>query len=298
MRGLHVIRWVVIRWGLSRRTREVVDAYLIVSEPRSGSTWLMEQLVSTWNGPIAFEPFHPEFGHAGMPEWGGIRPFVPLQAGERVKERVDRALTMKSPGVWEVRRFRLRHYFGSAGVLVKSVRAVFLLPFLVREYRFKRKPLVLLRHPIATAKSNVRAWDSRCRWEVLGADHPLNAIRNEWGIHPQNAFQDRLFLAFAATWFVTTREDIQRGCDVVHYEDLLMRGKQALEGTDAEELVTSWSNRPSSTVFERGELKSGEQQLTKALGHISEEDRRFVDDLWSKYPDCVYRKNEPFPVLT
>ena len=298
MWGWHALRLGVVQCALRMRRREAVDAYLVISEPRSGSTWLTEQLAKNWNGPIAFEPFHYEAGHARMRKWGAMRPFLHPPFEEEAKERVEQALTMQSPGVWETLRFPLRHYFGSGGVLLKSVRTVFLLPFLVREYRFKRKPLVLMRHPIAMAKSNVRAWDSRFKWEALGDDHPVTEVRNEWGINPQNAFQDRLFLAFAATWFVTTREDIRQGCDVVYYEHLLTRGARALEGTDAEDLVTSWSNRPSSTVFKPGDLKSGEEQLSKAFGRFSDEDSRFIDVLWSKHPECVYRKNEPLPVLT
>lgn len=56
------IRYSIILNGLKRKSFRSENALFIFSDPRGGSTWLMELLEQTPGAASIFEPFHPNLG--------------------------------------------------------------------------------------------------------------------------------------------------------------------------------------------------------------------------------------------
>lgn len=279
-----------VRQLLAQSDRNPEEAVLLVSEPRAGSTWIFEQMANAWTGPISFEPFQGKYGHARFPLPNRRWPFIdPDYPDPTDVQAVKRALVMEAPGAWEVRHYDLSGYGEGNGVLMKSVRATFLLPFLLQQNRFKHKPLVVLRHPVHVALSQARAFGPLNREGLLlSINHPLRKRKVQLTVVPQSDFQERVLHTAIAAEFVLTNPVVQAGCDVIHYESVVLHGPAALKRTAFEVQPKRWSNAASSTVYDQGELMKGASQLEKGFERLKEEDQTFITDLWRQLPGFPY----------
>ena len=145
-------RWV--RHMLTRRDLDPAASVVICSEPRSGSTWLMELIGQLPGAVCNWEPFHPTRGVLPRERDMGWRPFVPAEEPDPLLEAwFDDLLRFRIGNSWTLSRVD-RHAAASAEIGVhKFVRASLLLPWMVTHLPLERRPVFLVRHPFATISS-------------------------------------------------------------------------------------------------------------------------------------------------
>ena len=136
------------------------EAILIASDPRSGSTWLSEILNTIPKSLVIDEPLHLEqspelknlkfYWRQHIPkgtDWEEARDyFRKLFSGKLINPYSSKGLFKTS---------------AASQLIVKTIRAKLLLPWLCKAFDFKYKPIVLVRHPMAVIASlkNHHAFD-------------------------------------------------------------------------------------------------------------------------------------------
>lgn len=153
----HVIRSALISSSFKMRGFKPEDAIVLSCDPRSGSTWLSELLVSTTPSAVIWEPFHldkvPRAREIGF-SW---RQYIPADADWPEAERFIRdVLTGQVVNEWTGWANPVREFISAQQLIVKCCRANAFLPWMVRRIQFRRRPIHFLRHPFAIAASQIK----------------------------------------------------------------------------------------------------------------------------------------------
>jgi hypothetical protein len=144
-------------------SKQIENGILTFSDPRGGSTWLVEMIYEIIGAPILFEPLHlrrtNEFKKLGF----GWRQHIPENAEwpeahqaftKLFKGRIlNRNLAKKTSPV---------NFLTSSALIYKFCRANQIIPWLTANFNFKHKPIYLIRHPFAVVSSQLKhgAWDN------------------------------------------------------------------------------------------------------------------------------------------
>lgn len=139
------------------RRRDPSDAVVISCEPRGGSTWLTEAILTEPGSAQIWEPLHKRW----VPEVEALefswRQYIPVGADwPEARHLLEKILTGRVTNEWILQATPLKQFMAADRLVVKFCRANALLPWLSREFNFKRKPIHLLRHPFAVATSQDR----------------------------------------------------------------------------------------------------------------------------------------------
>ncbi len=155
----------------------VEDALLFTGSPRSGTTWLGELFRTIQRSTMLFEPLMirkvPEAAAAGF----DMRTYKRCdETWPEGAEFLGRVLSGKFVNPWILSDLRsMRSAMFARTLIVKSVRANRLLPWIVHNFAI-RKPVLVLRHPCAVVSSQLAygAWNHPKRPEANSflADHP------------------------------------------------------------------------------------------------------------------------------
>lgn len=270
------------RNGLLRLVSKRVDfdpsenVYLF-SDPRGGSTWLTELLAGIDKTAVLWEPLHLDY-LPGLRQLGfGWRQVVPENAQwPEFEALLDQVLSGKQLNHNLAHLNTPMDYLKAERLIVKFCRGNGLLPWMVRRYSFKYKPILLLRHPFAVAASQLRqgGWNySFTGFEI--PDQPYNDV-----YHAHKAFLKSLKTkeeALVASWCLMNAPLIHdnRGKWItVYYERLFLN-----PGEEIQRIFSEWSlevpagslgsavRRPSVTTVD---LPS-EDQLQKWQGRFSQD---------------------------
>ena len=145
-----------------RKNFEPHKALIICADPRGGSTWLYEILSNIDRTVGLWEPL--DIGRAKLFREIGFnyRQYIPEAASNTEAWQAFNAL-FRGQCLEEhvMQKASLREYQNADTLLVKFCRGTQLLPWLSREFAFKRYPVHLIRHPCAVVASQLRygAWD-------------------------------------------------------------------------------------------------------------------------------------------
>ncbi len=136
------------------------ESILIFSEARGGSTWLMEMLNQALDTAICWEPLHVNNGLIPDRFRLGWRPFLKTdKKNNELNTLFEKILSYKVSNKWSGRYLNIRSILSGEYVLVKFVRANLLLPYFLKIFRFKHQPILLIRHPVDTCVSQIKAFD-------------------------------------------------------------------------------------------------------------------------------------------
>ena len=138
------------------------NSIVLISAPRGGSTWLTELLAKIPGTIINWEPFHPKYGTIPKILNTGSNIYIPEDEDDIELSRIIRSqFEMKVNTPFTLRFVNAKTALKANRILTKSVRASRLLPYLVNNLKFKNPPLYLLRHPIPTSISHIKAFGER-----------------------------------------------------------------------------------------------------------------------------------------
>ena len=136
------------------------NAIIIFSEARGGSTWLMEILAKTLPLCINWEPLHNDRGVLPKDKNFGWRPFIPENNKDPFNEYLFKKIhSFKLRSDWTMTFLDFESAIKSKYVLTKYVRANRLVPYILKNFKFKRKPIYLFRHPLDVCLSQIKAFD-------------------------------------------------------------------------------------------------------------------------------------------
>ncbi len=139
------------------------ETILLFSDPRGGSTWLTEALLTIPKSAAIWEPLHltynPQVKKIGF-SW---RQEIPINSSwPEAKILFDKVQSGKYLNRYLAFLHKPSDYIRCRQLIVKFCRGNALLPWLVEQYDFKFKPVYLVRHPYAVISSQLKqgGWHS------------------------------------------------------------------------------------------------------------------------------------------
>lgn len=301
-------------WTLAAISRQMAfapeDALIVFSSSRGGSTWLTEIVSQVPGIATIWEPMQPgstaAFDRIGF----GWNQYIPIDAHwPEAKSAFAQMLsgrTLSWPTTFYQRQTgTLYDYFKAETLLVKFVVAHGVAPWLCREFRFKKKPLLTLRHPMATIASRLHhgAWvtledkfvfpDARYS-ELNDKFRPyLETLRGRHRIHTAKWCMQHLPALRA----------IQNGQIQIHtvfYEDILLNREKTLgrifEVWDLPipaDLINLSANR-SITSRQDGPIEA-KLQLSRWRQSFSEREKFEMQEVLDHFGIVVYNTNLDIP---
>lgn len=139
---------------------------LIFSHPRSGSTWLLELFGQLTGVILNFEPIHSKNGP--IREINQI--CSPFSLQEDSQFNLNRTfyskvfqdiISLKKYNQWSLSRTDLRQIKNGTRVVTKFINCNGMIPWILENIVLEHKPVILLRHPIATCNSLMKAFHKK-----------------------------------------------------------------------------------------------------------------------------------------
>jgi hypothetical protein len=209
------------------------NVYLF-SDPRGGSTWLSEILCHFFpEYEVLWEPLHlgnvSSFSKLGF----GWRQYIPEGASWDEAERALRqACEGKVLNEWTTLKTSPERLSLADGLLVKFCRGNALLPWFADRFRFDRKPIFLIRHPIAVVSSQLKqgGWDFAYTGFKLPAGRYCEHYTRHRKFLESLKYKDEALVAgWCLSSLMTLRHpENNRNWFTLSYESLLMRPEACL----------------------------------------------------------------------
>jgi hypothetical protein len=155
------IRYVILVLILKLKRFKLKNAIVICSDPRGGSTWLMEIFAELPLPVINLEPLHANSGVVPKKFNLGWYPSVSKESSDLQLEQVFfNILTFKVFNKWTTGFVSVKKLIWSKVVVTKFVLVNQMLPWLVTRFgnKLKYKPVYLVRHPIPTCMSQLKTF--------------------------------------------------------------------------------------------------------------------------------------------
>jgi len=255
---------------LSRNMHLVQEEHILVfTDPRSGSTWLAEILCEITGKPMLWEPLHLEKGKKFSSLGFTWRQHIPEEASwPEAKKLFAELFEGKLLNQWISIHTNADDLKKANSAVIKFVRANAMLPWLMRNFNFKYKPIYLIRNPFAVVSSQIKKgwnynidklYDDKLKFNAYYEQHLdyLSSLESK----------EEGLIAF---WCLSNKPSLDyknRKQDVitVQYEDLILQPQETLS-----EILREWKleydltnfnfKKPSSTVSDTSPL-SGKDQI-------------------------------------
>ncbi|WP_439481060.1 hypothetical protein [Cyclobacterium plantarum] len=137
--------------------------HYIFSDPRGGSTWLIEVIQKITRAPIIWEPLHLGLNNNPFRNLNfGWRQYIPeISNWLEAEQLFDQLFSGKILTENILNHSSFSQVLNSKKLLFKICRGNALLPWLTNKYKFRFKPVYLIRHPFAVVNSQIQhgAWN-------------------------------------------------------------------------------------------------------------------------------------------
>lgn len=248
---------------------------MIFSDPRGGSTWLAEILRDSLELPVLWEPLflrdkkNRMFNRLGF----GWRQEIPDHAEwAEAYHAFDKLFRGKVLTEWTTRLSKPTDFIMNDALICKFCRANGMAVWLTRKFQPTRKPIVLVRHPLAVAASQLKHGP----WAHVPAQFDIpNMPYNEryyehWNFLASLSTQpERLVAQWCITNASLLKEPKTNTFCYVFYERLLENPERELRrifthwNLEQPENIQQLASRASSTVTKGERVGSGTAQLQK-----------------------------------
>lgn len=262
---------------------------ILCSAPRGGSTWLAELLSQVPRTATLFEPLYlwrkPPFSHLNF---CGYQPIPEHADWPEARATFDAIFRGRFVNDWTGHQSSVPAFLVAKRMLVKMVRAHAMLPWLIRNFRFRNRPVLLVRHPLAVVASQLRF--GFMRGGFRGFRIPDCPFNEHFLKHRE--FLSRLRTAeegLAAQWCLANQvplssPDNDRAWTTVYYEHLLLDPER-----DLRRIFENWElplprhilkrvRVPSAKTTDSRFLNKPERQLDKWRRDFTDEqiERLFI----------------------
>lgn len=290
---------------LSLNNYKYQNAVIVISETRSGSTWLMEMLLSDRRLIPCWEPLHPKFGVVPSSYRFGDRPYIPSNEKSNNYNRLFEGMfACKIFNKWTTSYAKLSRIITGEMVLVKFVRATLLLPWIVNNIELSRKPILLLRHPIAVAMSQIKNFRNESDFRDTQIPDWINNERFVLHYDYLNSLKSPLEFE-VAKWCINNistilDENFNRKWIVVYYENLVHNADLELDRLKDElhleiSLANVQKNKPSHSSKKSRNHFMNKDQVTSFLDHLDTEELSSIQNVFDHFHFKLYNAYEPFP---
>lgn len=298
---LRLLLLKLILWSKQFKAEESIS---IFSEARGGSTWLMELLNQSLDVCINWEPLHLEKGIIPDKYNFGFRPFLPIDYNDEELKRVFKKIyTLKVSNEWTNRFTGIKKLINAERVLVKYVRANMLLPYILNNFYFKYPPIFLIRNPIDTCLSQIKAFG-----EIKDINAYFEHAYSERYLKHSDFLQSlRSSLELQiAIWCINNSEVIKKISDynvyVIYYSDLLLDPKKELEilfrnygFQERIDRLNKLSYRKVSSSSARKNLLDPKEQLLKNINELDYKTKESIQRVYDYFDFKLYSAFSPNP---
>jgi hypothetical protein len=245
---------------------------IIVADPRAGSTWLSEIMLRQSQSALIWEPLH--IGENSLFKDIGFsyRQHIPQRIEwPEAKKAFKQVLAGKNLNAWTTKFTTIPKILSADRLLIKFCRAGLLLPWLVENFQFERKPVYMIRHPFAVVASQLK----KGSWDQVPTSYVLTRGRFNHLVETHLDFLKRLKSraeVLLCTWCITNGYLLSHPGNNDHwvtitYEELLLNPEETLSriyrdhwGLDLPVQVLNGISTPSKTALD-GVIKPVDQQL-------------------------------------
>lgn len=228
---------LLVKW----KGYNIVDNHYIFSDPRGGSTWLMEIIKTITKEPVIWEPF--QLGKKAHPFKKinfGWRQHIPEDAEwKEAKELFDKLFSGKILADNILNKSTFSEVMKSKSLLFKICRGSDFLIWLSKNYYFNYKPIYLIRHPFAVVSSQLRhgSWN----YPFTKLNIPNTPYNDKYKKH--RPFLETLRTkeeALVAEWCLANydplnHKDNNKKWLTINYEELIMNPEKTIN-----RILASW----------------------------------------------------------
>lgn len=277
------------------------NAILLFGDPRSGSTWLAEVLNQLPDSGIIDEPLNLNKTYELNESNFAWRQAIPEEASWELPERYfDQLLN----GI-KIRRNLINSksflFTGIKTPIYKIIRGKLLSDWLVHNFIFERKPIFLVRHPLAVVSSMKLhpSW----QYDYKGFNVPQTPYNEIYIKHEKffSSLKSNLELLLAL-WCISNRRlnnivEVEKKYIVIFYENLLrdpeMELQKIMRAWDLNFTFSSFS-KPSTSSLE-GEKISRERQPSKWKNQLSIEEIKSFQRILDYFGIEFYKSDSLYP---
>jgi hypothetical protein len=312
------IRRQLLFFILKHKRFKLHNAILLFSDPRGGSTWLMEVLSQL---PRTISNREPLQGHHGVvpKEFGfGWYPLIPVESREsKYIDFFEKVLCFKLFNDWNTRSVSLKKLIFSKFVITKFVLGNQLLPWIAATFnnQLNYKPIYLLRHPVAVCMSQLNTiakikptqqfliLPKSKRFKIFETLNNERFIKHEGYL---SSLETKMEIQ-VALWCINNKNllnEKQPHWVMVYYEDLLLNPDKEFDlllkntGLDKMGGNTQKINfrKPSSTVYNSKLLQNPEDQLSKFTNIFTYDELQKLQNVLDYFEIKIYNAFNPYPL--
>lgn len=242
------------------------NAISLFCDPRGGSTWLAETLNAISNSAIIDEPLHLKNMKSLRDMEFSWRQYIPEDANwPEAKTFFKKVLIGKKLNAGTCYRNTPLEVIRSQQIILKIVRGKALLPWYVKNFSFKYKPIFVIRNPFAVAASqlNHNAWN----YDFQPFQIPSSPF-NEF-YKPHDSFLKSLKTKeeqLTALWCMTNNIVLNHPQNnqswiSINYENLILNPNQYFQnifdiwGLEIPQTLYSKIQKPSSTTVGKSQIE-------------------------------------------
>jgi len=272
------------------KSYDINDNFLVFSDPRGGSTWLTEAISCIPKTAILWEPLHlkfnPEVEKIGF-DW---RQYIPHDADwPEAKNEFDQIFSGQRILTTTTHISTIADYQNAERLIVKFCRGNSLLPWLISQYKFRFKPIYLIRHPFSVVASQMiqGGWDNEIN-EFSIPDNNYNQlyIKHQDFLKTLTTKAEVLIATWCLTNSVALESHLRDQWITVTYESLFLEPAKQVErifsdwGIEVPASLYQQLDTQSDTTVTKVDFKNKESQLRKWEKQFStDEIARFVEIL-------------------
>ena len=290
---------------LRSKSFDAQNGIFIFSEPRGGSTWLMEILSKLPDTAAIFEPFHSHYGAIDTYTWGNHYRIE--DKWPEGFEGIQNVLNANKFDSYQLERSSWYDIIRAKQFVFKCVMATPILPWIVHNFKFNYKPIFIIRHPLSVASSTLENLYKRegkinvdHKWEPTGYNKELFDKHQDL-FAEDTPMMDKLI----ARWCINNHYTLQQEQKwiTIHYEQMLLEPEQTLShifnewGIPEPENICCDLDRPSHSDFTKDFRKDKQEQLRKWINKYSQTELDRFQTILDRFGIDIYKMNEALPTL-
>lgn len=296
---------------LKQKSFRAEDGIVIFGAGRSGSTWLMEMMMNIPGACVQWEPLHVEKGVVPTEYNFGNWPYLPPDESDpRFYALFRDIFEYTTFNNWTMQYLNRNQVHHARFVMTKFIRGNLLIPYLISHFEFKHPPVYLLRHPVDTCVSQMKAFYQNEDMHTLLK--PKNWIHSE-RYHEHQSFFDTLktdFDRLIALWCLNEAPIVNNITSlqplvVVHYNSLLIdpesemrRILTELRIENIETIIQSIQFRQPSRMTDGDNLQHiPQEQLMKNFNKLDQASVTRIQHIFDYFKITLFRADRPEPQI-
>lgn len=280
------------------------NTIVISGMPRGGSTWFAELLNTDKKSAIIWEPLHLDFYPPIKKLNFKWRQYIPENnTDEKILEEFKKIVTGHSLTRGILQRTTIQQLQNADYLIIKFCRANRLLPWLTKQFAFK-KTIHLLRHPCAVVASQMRfgAWNDVDAYFTEEELKPDGFIENYYSIlKPIHTKEEKLAAIWCLDNIIPLTQNHHARWVSITYENLLLYPEKIFERIELPftEAIQQKFYKPSTTT-KNGSPVSTKESAVKQLAYwkqtLTEPQINAILNVVQKFGITIYN-TEVYPTV-